>query len=755
MTTTTRPTPLEAALEYASRGWPVFPCSPGTKIPFAKSGGSKDATTDETKIREWWTKSPRANVAIATGSVSGLYVVDVDAESSAIMPRLGDTFIARTRGGGWHYFYRMPEGMRLRNTNKKDPGALHPDCDTRGEGGYVLVFPSVVDGKGYELVNDIDPAPLPKWIVDALETKQIQHVPRQTFALVSTSWAQKALEDEVSAVAGQGQGGRNHRLNTAAFSLGQIVAGGHLSAGVVEGRLLTAALACGLPEREAAKTIASGLKGGAASPRGPSQTDALSILGRPDRLGGAEITVDGVEPEVLGLEEVASRSAVATRSDALEAEDQERWALLGRVRELGGLCDAFAAWVLRGADHPQPGLTLGALLALGSTLAARRLLYRRAQASLYVVALAGSGEGKQRPQSCLARVLDECWPATRGATSFSSAPAFVDGVKVATINGVGTCLVLDEYGMQLASMIGSRAAQHRQDLKHHLTELSTKGADKWSPSLSLTKGGGKLELWAPSVTICAATTPESLHSVLTSVEVADGFVGRHLWCRSQNVLPEWQPTETRGDDDMPIEVRAAIEAIRERHQDWHMGLAVVSDGDGIDTLRLYSPVEVRDDGEAGRLLTAHKLELDEDRRHGRRAEVPRATLARQPEFAVRVALALAVLAQPEADVPCVTAEIMRRAIEVAGESSATFAASLAAGRRPKWDDPEGQIEYVIGALHDLGGQGTRSEILARCRRLDARTIGDVLSRLVEEERAEVAQTQGARGRPGTVVRLIS
>ncbi len=158
-------------------------------------------------------------------------------------------------------------------------------------------------------------------------------------------------------------------------------------------------------------------------------------------------------------------------------------------------------------------------------MAGRRLVYRRSTSSLYVVSMASSGEGKNRPQSCLSRVIDECWPALRGPNSFSSGPAFVDGVRKAVGAGVATCLVLDEYGMQLGNMMGPRAATHRQDIKQSLTELSTKGTDKWSPAVSLVKGGGKLDLIAPVVTVLGSTTPESLHSVLTSVDVADGFVG--------------------------------------------------------------------------------------------------------------------------------------------------------------------------------------------------------------------------------------
>lgn len=81
------------------------------------------------------------------------------------------------------------------------------------------------------------------------------------------AYATAALERECSAVAGEGEGNRNNRLNTGALVLGQLVAGGSLSRDLVEGRLLEAAGRCGLPEPEALLTIRSGLNAGARQPR--------------------------------------------------------------------------------------------------------------------------------------------------------------------------------------------------------------------------------------------------------------------------------------------------------------------------------------------------------------------------------------------------------------------------------------------------------------------------------------------------------
>ena len=74
---------LSAALDYAGRGFAVFPLAVGEKIPLiskeAGGHGVHDATTDAAQIRAWWTAAPNANIGVAAGR-SGLLLVDVDAK---------------------------------------------------------------------------------------------------------------------------------------------------------------------------------------------------------------------------------------------------------------------------------------------------------------------------------------------------------------------------------------------------------------------------------------------------------------------------------------------------------------------------------------------------------------------------------------------------------------------------------------------------------------------------------------------------
>src|ERR1035438_7339000 len=77
---------LEAALAYASRGWPVLPCEPRGKRPFGLlvSHGLKEATTDPATIEGWWWAEPEANIGLRTGVAFDVLDVDGDEGMAAL-----------------------------------------------------------------------------------------------------------------------------------------------------------------------------------------------------------------------------------------------------------------------------------------------------------------------------------------------------------------------------------------------------------------------------------------------------------------------------------------------------------------------------------------------------------------------------------------------------------------------------------------------------------------------------------------------
>ena len=294
----TLPSLLDAALGYAGRGWAVFPvhgwtgerctcgraeCDSPAKHPHTKEG-LHDASIGAEQIRAWWKRWPDANVAVATGEISGMVVIDVDGTAGeatleqleAEHGMLPDTARAITGGDGLHYLFRHP-GERVRNSAKKKLG---PGLDVRGDGGYIVVAPSLHrSGNRYEWLDDTELAEMPAWLLERLRDP-VAPRPAERPAPVErrdgggTPYGLEAMAKELEELRQCQQGGRNDRLNQAAFSLGQLVAGGELDEGLVAGELERIALGIGLGAREVANTIASGLEGGKREPRrapGPRQ----------------------------------------------------------------------------------------------------------------------------------------------------------------------------------------------------------------------------------------------------------------------------------------------------------------------------------------------------------------------------------------------------------------------------------------------------------------------------------------------------
>lgn len=170
-----------AALWYARRQWAIFPLRPHTKEPFSGLGVYA-ATADIAQVTEWWQRWPNANIGLHCGG-SGLLAIDLDAYKDnyagcdLLTPEDEETVTNLTGGGGVHLLYTMPAGAKYGN----EKGSLPPGVDVRGQGGYIVLPPSVhPSGNPYrwELSygpHEIDPRPLPAELKAMLEDGAAHH----------------------------------------------------------------------------------------------------------------------------------------------------------------------------------------------------------------------------------------------------------------------------------------------------------------------------------------------------------------------------------------------------------------------------------------------------------------------------------------------------------------------------------------------------------------------------------------------------
>jgi hypothetical protein len=162
-----------------------------TDVPTAT--GFKDASNDAGVIRDWWTKTPDANIAIACGK-SGIAVLDVDhglADDAAALLWMGRNMIPATyvvRTG------RRPEmGLQFYfSGTMQDVGLFQLDgCSgqIKSAGGYVMAAGSIHPDSGlaYAVKNDLPLAPLPS-VVASLRTKSEKKQATDNVKVPKSAW---------------------------------------------------------------------------------------------------------------------------------------------------------------------------------------------------------------------------------------------------------------------------------------------------------------------------------------------------------------------------------------------------------------------------------------------------------------------------------------------------------------------------------------------------------------------------------------
>jgi Bifunctional DNA primase/polymerase, N-terminal len=216
-----------------------------------------------------------ANIGLPTGRAFDILDVDGPAALDALEcagpigdPDIEGPTVSTPRG--WHVFVEVTG-----RGNAVNLGDLI-GVDWRGAGGYVVAPPSwKADGTRWEWIivppHDLGPdtaiVPAPDWVLALFDRRAEMPAGGPARHAGRTAYGAAALERELGRLVMAAEGTRNHTLNRAAFSLGQLVAGGDLSVDEVGDALLNTALRIGLGETESVGTIKSGLRKGLTTPR--------------------------------------------------------------------------------------------------------------------------------------------------------------------------------------------------------------------------------------------------------------------------------------------------------------------------------------------------------------------------------------------------------------------------------------------------------------------------------------------------------
>jgi hypothetical protein len=177
-------TTYDYALAYTAKGYSIIPLKTKSKqpaIPSWKPNTVSKASQEELKS---WFVNTDYNIGIITGGISSLFAIDIDGQEAydyfiqkieslsstdeQLVQSIKDTMKIKTGSGNTNLIFRFdpeefPIGDELSNNILwKDSSANqqknHSEIRLKGEGGYIVVPPSIHDNdKAYELVNGINP----------------------------------------------------------------------------------------------------------------------------------------------------------------------------------------------------------------------------------------------------------------------------------------------------------------------------------------------------------------------------------------------------------------------------------------------------------------------------------------------------------------------------------------------------------------------------------------------------------------------
>jgi len=501
---------LSAALRYAELGYRVFPCVPGDKRPLTEHG-FHDATTDVTHIEAWWTAHPDANVAIPT---EGLAVIDVDgpdnpwpgdAEKSG---ELGGGPTSLTPRGGRHHIFRQPAGRTWNCTT----GKLADHVDTRANGGYIVVPPSVVAGKPYSWAStralEAGPQSLaepPEWLTGLLDSLN-------------------------------GNGGRPeaHKAPKGA----QACPGGNpIPAGQRNATLTRLAGTMRRPGMTQAEILAALQQINRDRCRPPLAVDEV------EKIAASIADYDPDQVAVAVVENHWAQDAAAAREDAAP-ETPDPGPLPEELLRVPGFVSEVMDHCLATAPYPNVVMAFGGALCLQAVLAGRKVRDPGDnRTNLYLLGLAHSAAGKDHPRKLNIEILHAAGLSKHIGGQFASG----EGVQDALFLEPCMLFQTDEIDGMLQSINKARDARHENIMGTLLTMYSSANS-----VLPMRRKAGKESpgsIDQPCLVVFGTAIPNHYYEALSERMLTNGFFARMIILesgkRSAGQEPRIEPAPSR------------------------------------------------------------------------------------------------------------------------------------------------------------------------------------------------------------------
>jgi len=696
---------LDAAIAYAAMGWHIFPCKPHQKVP-ATLHGVKDATTDPDKIRAWWAKWPEANIALACGEASGVYVVDVDVDKEkgvngfSALSELGPTpktVKQNTPRGGAHYFFKAAVPPRNKN-------GFRTGIDIRGEGYYVVLAPSSNGVGGYAWENPPDTTELAEW---PEQYRPEPEKPRLAWDMPRTAPRMPAGASEVRARASaylakcepavQGHSGHAALLKAARV--------------LVEGFALSQSEALDILWSEYNPRCSPPWDQGKAADRRDFERKVTEALKTPKapagHLADAGQNMTDAQLEVGRKAAAALLESAKPKPKAAADPAGKTFAIPDHLFNVPGLISKVMDYCLQTAPYPNRALAFAGALALQAFLCSRKVRTEGdIRPNLYLLALAPSGAGKDWPRKLNKEILFRAGYADAVGDRFASA----EGIEDEIFRSPALLFQTDEFDGLIQAMSKTGEPLYENMLGMLLTMYGSASSYHYRRKKAGDQTGGAV--CNPHLNLFGTAIPIHFYGALNDRMLTNGLFSRMLIIDAA--------TKRKGQPSGIIDPPESIVGIAKWWKDRNPG------GD-LATANPV-PVTVPAKPEAAAIFDGLRNECDKEyNAAGSEDEVRRTVYSRICEMAQKLALIYA--ASADAGEPVIDGQAARWAAELA-TTQANRMLTLAA----QWacqTDTEKACASILAKLASASDQTIGHSILLKRSKLLAKEFEPLMKTLID------------------------
>lgn len=495
----------EHALDYIKKGYSVIPDKYMSKQPAIKNWSSYCFELPTKKeVDSWSGNFDKSNIAICTGTASGIIALDIDEVRQeildVILPMLPKSPVVKIGSKGETRFFRytgvehtqtLKFGgemvIELLSNNKKTtiPPSVHPNGAeyTWGDEGLDLL----------EVNKD-----------------ELPMIPPALFASVEQKLLLKFPDMERSST-GKLSSGRNDSLVSLC---GTLIA----SQKPIE-QIITELIKFDIESNEI-PLFSDSNEQYHTEPR----TNALKLYSNVLETINRRRFRDSKEyeiPTATVINETTLSEVIKEREGKLlKLEKQKK-----RSHELPlaeGVLQKLQSNILDCSWIKQPNFAFSASLIMMSTLISRKVTFQGMSPNLYVLNIAASGAGKDAPQKKVQEFIIDCnAEALLGAGDYVSDASLMDSLPHKPVR----LDIMDEAGGILRS-VNSGKSEYNSKMADVLAELYTSSTSKYLGRA--TAEGTKGSCYRPNVNILASTTPTGFQEGVSLRAIEKGLLGRFL-----------------------------------------------------------------------------------------------------------------------------------------------------------------------------------------------------------------------------------